>query len=165
MKFSIRDFFSKCGQIRKKLRIWSYLLKKSLMENFIFCAVFTLISWCGNFVEKQSFRMISDSPKIMSKLCLSTKFPHQDIRWNYGIFRSEGLYVQRIFSQYSLSITHILPQKNSGLWSLDIDLKWVERRVSSRISRPEMFLRKGIWKYAANLQENNHAEVWFQWSF
>ena len=38
MKFSIKNFFSKCDQIRKKLRIWSLLLKKSLMENFIFCA-------------------------------------------------------------------------------------------------------------------------------
>ena len=39
MKFSINDFFSKCGQIRRKLWIWSHLLKKSVMENFIFCAV------------------------------------------------------------------------------------------------------------------------------
>ena len=39
MEFSIKDFCSKCGQIRRKLRIWSRLLKKSLMENFIFCAV------------------------------------------------------------------------------------------------------------------------------
>ena len=39
MKFSIKDSFSKCNQIRKKLRIWSHLLKKSLLENFIFCAV------------------------------------------------------------------------------------------------------------------------------
>ena len=39
MKFSIKDFFSKCDQIRKKLQIWSHLLKKSLMGNFIFCAV------------------------------------------------------------------------------------------------------------------------------
>ena len=39
MKFSIQDFFSKCKQIRRKLRIWSHLLKKFLMENFIFCAV------------------------------------------------------------------------------------------------------------------------------
>ena len=39
MKFSIKDFFSKCDQIRSKLRIWSHLLMKSLMENFIFCAV------------------------------------------------------------------------------------------------------------------------------
>ena len=39
MKFSINDFSSKCDQICRKLRIWSHLLKKSLMENFIFCAV------------------------------------------------------------------------------------------------------------------------------
>ena len=41
MKFSIKDFFSKCDQIRRKLRIWSHLLKKSLMEmeSFIFCSV------------------------------------------------------------------------------------------------------------------------------
>ena len=36
MKFTITDFFSKCDQI---CRIWSDLLKKSLMENFIFYAV------------------------------------------------------------------------------------------------------------------------------
>ena len=24
----------------------------------------------------------------MRKLCLPTKFPHQEIRWNYGILRS-----------------------------------------------------------------------------
>ena len=39
MKFSIKDFFSKCDQIRRKLLIWPHLLKKSLTENFIFCAV------------------------------------------------------------------------------------------------------------------------------
>ena len=39
MKFSTADFFSKCDQIRRKLQIWSHLLKKSVMENFIFCAV------------------------------------------------------------------------------------------------------------------------------
>ena len=39
-KFSIKDFFSKCDQIRRKLRIWSHLQQKSLMDNFIFCAVF-----------------------------------------------------------------------------------------------------------------------------
>ena len=32
--------FSKCDQIRRKLRIWSHLLKYSLVENLIFCAVF-----------------------------------------------------------------------------------------------------------------------------
>ena len=39
MKFSIKNFFSKWDEIRKNLRIWSHLLKKSFMENFIFCAV------------------------------------------------------------------------------------------------------------------------------
>ena len=47
MKFSIKDLFSKCDQIRSFLWIWSDLLKKSLMENFIFCAVIAgeFIGW------------------------------------------------------------------------------------------------------------------------
>ena len=36
MKFSIKDFFRKCDQIRSFLK---NLQNKSLMENFIFCAV------------------------------------------------------------------------------------------------------------------------------
>ena len=36
MQFSIMDLFSKCDQIRRKLWIWSHLLKKSFMKNFIF---------------------------------------------------------------------------------------------------------------------------------
>ena len=39
MMLSIKDSFIKCDQIRRKLQIWSHLLKKSLMKNFIFCAV------------------------------------------------------------------------------------------------------------------------------
>ena len=39
MKFFIKGFFSKCDQICSFLRIWWHFLKKSLMENFIFCAV------------------------------------------------------------------------------------------------------------------------------
>ena len=39
MKFSIKGFSSKCDQIRRKLRIWSHLLEKYLMEKFVFCAV------------------------------------------------------------------------------------------------------------------------------
>ena len=43
--FSIKNFFSKCDQIRRKLRIWSHILKKSLMENFIFCTVKVLTNF------------------------------------------------------------------------------------------------------------------------
>ena len=46
MKFSIKDFFIKFDQIRS----WSHLLKKSLMENFIFCAVVLLYQL--NFLKK-----------------------------------------------------------------------------------------------------------------
>ena len=42
MKFSIKNFFGKCDQICNFLQIWSHLMKKSLMENFIFCAVLIL---------------------------------------------------------------------------------------------------------------------------
>ena len=53
MKFSIKDFFSKCDQIYSFLRFWSHLLKKSLMENFVFCAVKdTLFVPIRNKVEK-----------------------------------------------------------------------------------------------------------------
>ena len=43
MKFSIKDFLSKCHQIHKNLRIWSRLLKKSWTQNFIFCAVIIFV--------------------------------------------------------------------------------------------------------------------------
>ena len=45
MKFSIKDFFGKCYQIRMfKMSPVDLvtLLKKSLMENFIFCAVIAI---------------------------------------------------------------------------------------------------------------------------
>ena len=52
MKFSIKDFF-KCEQIRIFLRIWSHLLKKSLMENFIFCRCrfVIIIFFCNNYLQ------------------------------------------------------------------------------------------------------------------
>ena len=48
----MKNFSSKCDQIRVKLRILSHLLEKSLMENFIFCAV-SLVSL--SLFEKKRF--------------------------------------------------------------------------------------------------------------
>ena len=45
MKFSIENFFTKCDQIRSFLLIWLHLPKKSLMENFTFCAVNNVRKW------------------------------------------------------------------------------------------------------------------------
>ena len=51
IKLSIKDFFSKCDQIRSFLQIWSHLLKKSVMENFIFCAVIILSYMCDRLLK------------------------------------------------------------------------------------------------------------------
>ena len=49
MKFSIKDFFSKCDQIAVSCGFWSHLLKKSLMENFIFSSMLPWIWSLFNF--------------------------------------------------------------------------------------------------------------------
>ena len=48
-----------------------------------------MISWCENFVETHSFCRVSDeTSETLKKQCISTKFPHQGIGWNFGIFCS-----------------------------------------------------------------------------
>ena len=64
MKFSIKDFFSKCDQVRSFLWIWSDLLKKSLMENFILCAV--VIAAPSNVVIATTSNEIFSSTKIVN---------------------------------------------------------------------------------------------------
>ena len=67
---------------------------------------FHLIFWCGNFVERRSFR-IGDSPETMRKLCLSTKFSHQKIRWNHSILRSASCSSNQLSSQRFVPIYFI----------------------------------------------------------
>ena len=71
MKFSIEYFFSKCDQIWSKLQIWSHLLKKSLMKNLIFYAMFYLqnrvsVFWNFNFY-----------PRYLGKRSLCPRFCRQ----------------------------------------------------------------------------------------
>ena len=54
---------------------------------------FRIISWCRHFAKRHSFGTVSrESPETMRKLCLSAKFSHQEMRWNYGILRREPLF-------------------------------------------------------------------------
>ena len=62
MKFSIKDFSSKCDQIRSFLLIWSHLLEKSLMENFIFGAV---ILYPTNTIARYHIAMFPYIPSWM----------------------------------------------------------------------------------------------------
>ena len=56
MKFSIKGFYRKCDQIRRKLRTWSHLLKKSLMQNFF-------VQWT-NFVRTVSLKPTNSKNKL-----------------------------------------------------------------------------------------------------
>ena len=79
MKFSIKDFLSKCAQIRRFLWIWSHLLKKSLMEKFIFCTVrrkeyarFKDNIWEADLVEMES--LSSNNKNVKYLLCVIDVF-------------------------------------------------------------------------------------------
>ena len=81
IKLSVKNFFRKCDQIRSFLRIWSHLLKKFLMKNFIFCAVqfllpnldFKLRSKMYIFYHSQFNIIITTQPAIpCSKLTIET---------------------------------------------------------------------------------------------
>ena len=84
MKFSIEDFFSKCDQIRKKLRIWSHLLKKFCMENFIFCEVWPIRRYIISV-----FRRLKNNTQTV---IVSNHSYHQDINhllyWFYFSIRN-----------------------------------------------------------------------------
>ena len=63
MNLSINDFFSKCDQIRRKLFIWSQLLKKSLRENFIFFVQLVELTILGVVKRSSATMMKSTSLK------------------------------------------------------------------------------------------------------
>ena len=63
MKFPIKDFFSKWDQIRRKLRIWSYLPKKS----FIFCAVGALT--CNGLIKIFHNKMLPQGKSRPQQQC------------------------------------------------------------------------------------------------
>ena len=77
-KFSIKDFFSKCDQIRRNLRIWSHLLKKSLTGNLIFCAVVIF-----SFKWKRAKTIRNNMSKTDGVVTSSSKVPHL---WHYVSF-------------------------------------------------------------------------------
>ena len=64
-KFSIKGFLSKCDQIRSSLRIWSYVRKRSLMENFIFGAVMSQITRMYNMIlsKKPILKLVMETSR------------------------------------------------------------------------------------------------------
>ena len=77
MKFSIKDFFSKCHQTCSLLRIWSHLLKKTLMENFVFYAALFGNAYSGvlhtifnlkNLIAKLSYFKNLEGPTVIDHI-------------------------------------------------------------------------------------------------
>ena len=82
MKFSIKDPFSKCDQIRRKLLIWSHLLKNSLMEIFIFlccgCQGFPFIVKLIQTIETNSCSSKSNMLSVCDECVRSQQWKYTD---------------------------------------------------------------------------------------
>ena len=78
IKLSIEYFFSECDQVRRKLHIWSHLLKKSLMQNFVFFAVI--------YIKFQGISRIKPH-KILYSWTYSTE---KNLRTFPGLLKSPG---------------------------------------------------------------------------
>ena len=81
----------------------------SFYKIFSLCKIpkYHLIFWYANFVENHS---------------LSTKFPHQKIRWNFGILCS----VLKVFFQWECTLTDSLHQPLSGFLENNGNYKFLE---------------------------------------
>ena len=74
MKFSIKAFFSNCDQIRSFLRILSHLRKKSIMENFLFCAVMSEFQIHWSFFYKRAYILnFSESQGSQQNRCFEPR--------------------------------------------------------------------------------------------
>ena len=101
MKFSIKDLFSKCDQICGKLRIWSYLLKKTLMENFIFRAV--LLTIVARLCLCEYKDQISFFYKILNKVPYTSVFQEVIVTWLHFDQRKSPLQnLHKVFEKTSL---------------------------------------------------------------
>ena len=77
--FSIRIFVSKFDQIRRFLRIWSHLLKKSLVENFAFSCFFVQ---CQQLKKETAILSCSEKRRLLFKGCCQ----------KFGMFRRKHLF-------------------------------------------------------------------------
>ena len=81
----------------------------------------------------------------------------------------ENHYVINPFGQCSLFIHSEYARKVGQKWVWKIDVYPVykgEILLTAEAALQMCFFYKiKFWKYATNLQENTHAEMWFQWSY
>ena len=127
MQFSINDFFSKCDQIRRKVRIWSHLLKKFLLENFTFCAVNIALPSSMYDKDKGKSHIILRRKAVIFCLIVKPVFGN--------IIITAKLILQQNFTLWGLTST------NCSLGS-KATIKLLLKRC--RHSRPAVFCKKGV---------------------
>ena len=117
--------------------------------------------------EKYSPRILKDyfSLKIDPPIFTSTaKLLHRsnETSWHFPALKRLNHFLPQSTTSHRSDLSS---EVNSICWHKSVASSRLDLRVLSpayRNSRPEVFLRKLFWKYAVDLQENTHAEVWFQ---
>ena len=99
-KFSIKDLFGKCDQIP---RIWSHLLKKTLMENFFFADTLPIIT-ARRFELQNSFTWFNSKYKQhwkIKQIFLSHFNPYSpNVTFLYPLKMSENRRFSDVFRVY-----------------------------------------------------------------
>ena len=109
MKFSIKDFFSKCDQVRSFLRIWSHLLKKSLMENLLFCEVYCsskILLTTERRLTGWYFLAVDLSPELLNTRTTDDTFQQSGKKDSFqDIFKSSANMYERSDSHFFIITT------------------------------------------------------------
>ena len=145
MKFFIKSFFSKCDRIRSFLRIWSHLLKKSLMKNFIFCVVFG--SYFSTFWVNMGIYLLCNSPysvQLREKDCTRKK---PQIWILFAQRPGSFLWFRRSFPWCSMIKSFCLNINNKYLFFLLTSIfSGAHRRGVDRCSQPPFRKKCPFWK-------------------
>ena len=68
--------------------------------------------------------LVGESPETLRKVCLSAKFPHQEIRWNYGIYTVLYIcYEKKETTEYHIFYKNYLKKRNYR-WNV---ISWISR--------------------------------------
>ena len=106
----------------------------------------------------------------MRKLCLSTKFPHKETRWNYGIFRCANFFVLNFYvrsdshtimflkyvhwSQFKTCFGHIIWMMWIGVEILPPFPRQIKKRI---VAWQDCKVRRVIFENINNL--SHHSKV------
>ena len=137
MKFSMKDFLGKCDLIRWKLQVWSHLLNKSLMENFIFKAVSLDVLNYVHLITQNNInvtKILSELP-LCSEICSPTN--NNDV-----LLKKVSSHVYKC---YSISCNFKICQKTIH-FSFDTTLEWT-KKISLQF--PRQLAKKKVLTWAA----------------